>query len=189
MVTLKEEYFFIDRERDGARIESVRGRQILDSRGDPTVEVEITLKEGNFARAAVPAGASTGDNEALEMRDEEDSRFKGRGVYTAIKNINGIIAPRIIGMPVHEQLEIDNLMLDLDGTDFKTNLGANALLGVSLAVAHAAAEAYGLPLYKYIGGDNALTLPVPNMNVMNGGAHAGWNYEFQEFMISPAGAR
>ncbi len=188
MVRLSEEYFFIEgRAKSGARIEGVKARQILDSRGNPTVEVEVTLKDGTVGRAAVPSGASTGENEALELRDKEDSRYKGKGVYTAVKNINEVIAPKIIGMAVHQQLKIDNLMLDLDGTEFKSKLGANAILGVSLAVAHTAAKAYGLSLYKYIGGDKATILPVPNMNVMNGGTHAGWNIECQEFMISPAG--
>ncbi len=187
MVRLAEEYFFVDRAKAGARIEGIKARQILDSRGNPTVEVEVTLKDGTTARAAVPSGASTGENEALELRDKEDKRYKGKGVYSAVKNINEIIAPKIIGMPAHQQLKIDNLMLELDGTDNKSKLGANAILGVSLGVAHAAAEVYGVSLYKYIGGDNATILPVPNMNVMNGGAHAGWNIELQEFMISPAG--
>ncbi|OGB87281.1 phosphopyruvate hydratase [candidate division WOR-1 bacterium RIFCSPHIGHO2_02_FULL_45_12] len=189
MVRLKEEYFHIERAKSGARIEEIKGRQILDSRGNPTVEVEILLKDGTVAIAAVPSGASTGENEALEIRDKEDKRYQGKGVYTAVKNVNEIIAPKVIGLPAHQQLKIDNLMLELDGTEFKSKLGANAILGVSLAVARAAAISYGLSLFKYIGGDNAVTLPVPNMNVMNGGAHAGWNYELQEFMISPAGAK
>ncbi|MBI5399949.1 phosphopyruvate hydratase [Candidatus Saganbacteria bacterium] len=171
----------------GAKIEKIHGRQIIDSRGNPTVEVAITLKNGTTAVAMVPSGASTGENEALELRDKEDKRYQGKGVYTAVKNINEIIGPKLVGLPVHQQLKIDNLMLELDGTPFKSKLGANALLGISLAVAHGAAKAYGLPLFKYIGGDMATVLPVPNMNVMNGGAHAGWNIELQEFMISPAG--
>jgi enolase len=188
MVRLKEEYFFTGgRAKAGAKIEKIKGRQILDSRGNPTIEVEVMLKEGTCGRAAVPSGASTGENEALELRDKEDPRYKGKGVYSAVRNVNEIIAPKLIGLPAHQQLKIDNLMLELDGTDYKSKLGANALLGVSLAVAHAAAKAYGLSLYKYIGGDKAVILPVPNMNVMNGGAHAGWNIECQEFMISPAG--
>jgi enolase len=188
MVRLKEEYFFVEgRAKTGAKIEKVQARQIIDSRGNPTVEVDVMLKDGTQGRAAVPSGASTGENEALEIRDKEDTRYKGKGVYTAVKNINEIIAPKIIGMPVHQQLKIDNLMLEMDGTDFKSKLGANAILGVSLAVAHTAAKAYGVSLYKYIGGEKATILPVPNMNVMNGGAHAGWNIELQEFMISPAG--
>jgi enolase len=187
MVCLAEEYFFIERAKAGARIEKVFARQILDSRGNPTVEVEVRLKDGTLGRADVPSGASTGENEALELRDKDDSRYKGKGVYTAVKNVNETIAPKIVGMPAHQQLKIDNLMLDLDGTDNKSKLGANAILGVSLAVARAASLSYGIPLYKYIGGENATILPVPNMNVMNGGAHAGWNIELQEFMISPAG--
>ena len=188
MVRLSEEYFSVGgRAKAGARIEGIKARQILDSRGNPTVEVEVRLKDGTLQRAAVPSGASTGENEALELRDKEDSRYKGKGVYTAVKNINEIIAPKIIGMPAHQQLKIDNLMLELDGTDFKSKLGANAILGVSLSVARAASISYGLPLYRYIGGEKATILPVPNMNVMNGGAHAGWNIELQEFMISPVG--
>jgi enolase len=188
MVKLNEEYFYIgERAKTGARIEKIHARQILDSRGNPTVEVDVLLKDGTLGRAAVPSGASTGENEALELRDPEDKRYGGKGVYRAVKNVNEIIGPKIIGMPAHHQLKIDNLMLELDGTEFKSNLGANALLGVSLAVARAASISYNISLFKYIGGENALTLPVPNMNVMNGGAHAGWNYELQEFMISPAG--
>lgn len=188
MVRLSDEYFYIvGRAKAGARIEKVHARQILDSRGNPTVEVEVGLKDGTIGRAAVPSGASTGENEALELRDKEDKRYKGKGVYTAVKNVNEIIAPKIIGMPAHQQLKIDNLMLELDGTDYKSKLGANAILGVSLVVARAASISYGVPLYKYIGGEKATVLPVPNMNVMNGGAHAGWNIELQEFMISPAG--
>jgi enolase len=190
MVKLAEEYFFVgDRAKTGARIEKIHARQILDSRGNPTVEVDVILKDGTLGRAAVPSGASTGENEALELRDKDDKRYGGKGVYTAVKNVNEIIAPKVIGMPAHQQLKIDNLMLELDGTPFKSKLGANAILGVSLAVARAASLAYGVPLYKYIGGDKANLLPVPNMNVMNGGAHAGWNIELQEFMISPAGVK
>lgn len=188
MVRLSEEYFFVgERAKKGARITRVWARQILDSRGNPTVEVEVFLEDGTLGRAAVPSGASTGENEALELRDTDDKRYGGKGVYTAVKNVNEIIAPKLIGMAAHQQLKIDNLMLELDGTPFKKNLGANALLGVSLAVARAASISYGVSLFKYIGGENALILPVPNMNVMNGGTHAGWNYELQEFMLSPAG--
>ena len=188
MVRLKEEYYFVgDRAKSGARIEKVHARQIIDSRGNPTVEVEVTLKDGTVGRAMVPSGASTGTNEALELRDKDDKRYGGKGVYTAVKNVNEIIAPKVVGLPAHQQLKIDNLMLELDGTEFKSKLGANAILGVSLAVARAAAQSYGVSLFKYIGGEKAVILPVPNMNVMNGGAHAGWNYELQEFMISPAG--
>lgn len=188
MVRLAEEYFFFgDRAKAGARIEKIEGRQVLDSRGTPTVEVDVTLKDGTLGRAIVPSGASTGEHEALELRDKDDKRYGGKGVYTAVKNVNEVLGPKIIGLPAHQQLKIDNLMLELDGTDFKSKLGANAILGISLAVARAAAFSYGVPLFKYIGGDQANLLPVPNMNVMNGGAHAGWNYELQEFMISPAG--
>jgi len=152
MVRLSEEYFFIgDRAKSGARIENVQARQILDSRGNPTVEVDIRLKDGTLGRAAVPSGASTGENEALELRDKDDKRYGGKGVYTAVKNVNEIIAPKIIDMPVHQQLKIDNLMLELDGTPFKSKLGANAILGVSLAVARAASISYGVSLFKYIG--------------------------------------
>ncbi len=190
MVRLKKDYFFIGgRAKSGAKIEKIHARQIMDSRGNPTVEVDVVLKDGTLGRAAVPSGASTGIHEALELRDKDDKRYLGKGVYTAVKNVNEIIAPKLIGLPVHKQLKIDNLILELDGTPNKSKLGANAILGVSLAVARAAANAYGISLFKYIGGDQAITLPVPNMNVMNGGAHAGWNYELQEFMISPAGAK
>ena len=167
----------------------MKGRQILDSRGNPTVEVDIILKDGTLGRAAVPSGASTGANEALELRDGDESKYNGKGVLGAVKNVNEVIAPKIIGMPAHQQLKIDNLMLEFDGTDNKSKLGANAMLGVSLAAARAASISYGLSLYKYIGGEKATILPVPNMNVLNGGAHAGWNIELQEFMISPAGAK
>jgi len=188
MVRLKGEYFFTGgRSKAGARIEGVKARQILDSRGNPTVEVEIILKDGTVGRGNVPSGASTGEFEALELRDKDDPRYQGSAVYKAVANVIDIIAPKLIGMPAHQQLKIDNLMIELDGTNNKSKLGANAILGVSLAVAHAAAQSYRVPLYHYIGGDNATILPVPNMNVMNGGAHAGWNFECQEFMISPAG--
>jgi enolase len=190
MVRLKQDYFFIgERAKSKAKIAKVIGRQIMDSRGNPTVEVDVILEDGTLGRAMVPSGASTGANEALELRDKEDKRYGGKGVYTAVKNVNEILGPKVVGMPSHQQLKIDNLMLELDGTPFKSKLGANALLGVSLAVARAAATSYGVPLFQYIGGDQACVLPVPNMNVMNGGAHAGWNYELQEFMISPAGVK
>jgi len=190
MVRLSEDYFFIGgRAKKDSKIEDVKGRQILDSRGNPTVEVDVRLKDGTLGRAAVPSGASTGANEALELRDGDNSKYLGKGVLKAVENINAQIAPKLKDMPVHQQLKIDNLMLELDGTDNKSKLGANAILGVSLAVARAASVSYEIPLYKYIGGDNAAILPVPNMNVMNGGAHAGWNIELQEFMISPAGAK
>src|SRR3989339_1953755 len=148
MVRLKKDYFFIDRAKSGAKIEKIEARQIIDSRGNPTVEVEVTLKDGTVGRAAVPSGASTGENEALELRDKEDKRYGGKGVYTAVKNVNEIIAPKLIGMAVHQQLKIDNLMLELDGTATKSKLGANAILGVSLAVARAASKTYDIPLYR-----------------------------------------
>jgi len=188
MINLAGKYFEVEA-KAGVEIEQVKGRQIIDSRGNPTVEVDVFLKDGTFGRAAVPSGASTGVNEALEMRDGDKSKYLGKGVLKAVDNINKIIAPKLKGMPVHEQLKIDNLMLEMDGTKNKSKLGANALLGISLAVARAASNAYKISLYKYIGGDKAVILPVPNMNVMNGGAHAGWNIECQEFMISPAGAK
>ncbi|OGC25219.1 phosphopyruvate hydratase [candidate division WOR-1 bacterium RIFOXYB2_FULL_42_35] len=187
MVELKNKYFSVPKENPGAIIEKIEGRQILDSRGNPTIEVAITLKDGTVGVADVPSGASTGIHEALELRDKDDKRYGGKGVYSAVKNINDVIAPKLIGLKVTEQLKIDNLMIELDGTKNKSKLGANAILGVSLAVARAAANAHGLSLYEYIGGDKAVTLPVPNMNVMNGGSHAGWNIELQEFMIVPAG--
>lgn len=190
MVRLSDDYFFFEgRAKKDARIEGVKGREILDSRGNPTVEVDVMLRDGTLGRAAVPSGASTGINEALELRDDDKKRYMGKGVLKAVANIYNVIAPKLVEMPVHEQLKIDNLMLELDGTPNKAKLGANAILGVSLAVARAASISYGVSLFKYIGGENAVILPVPNMNVLNGGAHAGWNIELQEFMISPAGAK
>ena len=165
----------------------VYAREVLDSRGNPTVEVEVTLDDGVVGRAIVPSGASTGENEALELRDGDKTRYLGKGVLKAVNNVNNIIAPEIIGMYADDQVGIDNAMLKLDGTPFKKNLGANAILGVSLAVARAAAESYGMPLYKYIGGVNAKVLPTPMMNVINGGAHADSTVDFQEFFIIPAG--
>jgi enolase len=169
-------------------IELVHGREILDSRGNPTVEVEVTLSDGAIGRAAVPSGASTGAYEALELRDTKATRYLGKGVLTAVRNINDVIAPELIGMDAEEQAAIDKLLLELDGTKGKSKLGANAILGVSLAVAHAGAASAGLPLYRYLGGTNAKYLPVPMMNVLNGGKHADNNIDFQEFMIMPAGA-
>lgn len=165
----------------------VYAREVLDSRGNPTVEVEVTLDCGVTGRAIVPSGASTGEREALELRDGDKSRFQGKGVLKAVNNVNEIIAPEIVGMYADCQVEIDNKLLELDGTPFKKNLGANACLGVSLACARAAAEAYGLPLYQYLGGVNAKVLPTPMMNVVNGGAHADSTVDFQEFFIIPAG--
>ena len=169
-------------------IASVYGREILDSRGNPTVEVEVTLESGHSARAAVPSGASTGSREALEMRDGDKSRFGGKGVTKAVDNVNGEIAEAISGMDVLRQVQIDNTLIDLDGTDNKSRLGANAMLGVSMACARVASEFLGLPLYKYLGGINAKVLPVPMMNIINGGAHAPNNLDIQEFMIMPLGA-
>ncbi len=172
----------------GMIIEKVFGREVLDSRGNPTVEVDVVTQNGTLGRAIVPSGASTGTNEALEMRDGDKSRYLGKGVLNAVANVTKIAA-EIKGKPVTSQFEIDSLMLKLDGTDFKKNLGANAILAVSLAVARAASVGLGVPLYRYIGGKKAITLPVPMMNVLNGGAHAGWNTEFQEYMIAPTGAK
>ena len=169
-------------------IEKVHAREILDSRGNPTIEVEVTLKSGVMGRASVPSGASTGENEALEMRDGDKSRFGGKGVLKAVKNVNNKIAPAIIGMSVLKQRAIDHLMIELDGTKTKSNLGANAILGVSLAVAHAAANYLEIPLYRYIGGTNTYVLPIPMMNIINGGAHSDAPIAFQEFMIRPVGA-
>ncbi|MGQ0793115.1 MAG: phosphopyruvate hydratase [Deltaproteobacteria bacterium] len=165
----------------------VQGREILDSRGNPTVEVEVGCDDGAFARAAVPSGASTGEHEALELRDGVKARYLGRGVQKAVANINDIIAPRLEGMDVSCQSEIDSLLIELDGTATKEKLGANAILGVSLAVARAAANSFGLPLYRYLGGVSACVLPVPLMNIINGGAHADNNLDIQEFMIVPVG--
>src|SRR5512136_2666084 len=170
------------------QIVSVHAREILDSRGNPTVEVDVTLASGYQGRAAVPSGASTGENEALELRDGDKSRYLGKGVLKAVQNVNNVIAEEILGMDVTDQAGIDKKMIDLDGTKTKSNLGANAILGVSLAVARAAAQYHGLPLYRYIGGANAVTLPVPMMNIINGGSHSDAPIAFQEFMIRPVGA-
>lgn len=166
----------------------VKGREILDSRGNPTVEVDITLACGAVGRAAVPSGASTGTREALEMRNKRAKRYGGKGVVTAVDNVNTTIAKAVIGMDAADQMALDRAMLILDGTENKSKLGANAILGVSMATARAAAAAYGLPLYRYLGGINARTLPVPMMNVVNGGAHAANSLDIQEFMIVPFGA-
>ncbi|MDY4979604.1 MAG: phosphopyruvate hydratase [Candidatus Onthovivens sp.] len=165
----------------------IYAREVLDSRGNPTVEVEVTLDCGVMGRAIVPSGASTGEREALELRDGDKKRFLGKGVLQAVKNVNEVIAPAIVGMYADDQVAIDQELLKLDGTPFKKNLGANAMLGVSMDCARAAAEAYGMPLYKYLGGVNAKVLPVPMMNVVNGGAHADSTVDFQEFFIIPAG--
>jgi len=171
-----------------SEIVSVHAREILDSRGNPTIEVEVSTASGYFGRAAVPSGASTGENEALELRDGDKSRYLGKGVLKAVNNVNNVIAEEIMGMDVTDQTGIDRKMLDLDGTKTKSNLGANAILGVSLAVAKAAASYHGLPLFRYIGGTNAVTLPVPMMNIINGGSHSDAPIAFQEFMIRPVGA-
>ena len=169
-------------------IESVHAREILDSRGNPTVEVDVELEDGTLGRAAVPSGASTGAHEALELRDGDDKkRFKGKGVLKAVKAVNELIAPEISGMDVTDQLSIDKVMLELDGTEKKSKLGANAILGVSLACAHAAARASFLPLYRYLGGVGAKILPAPMMNIINGGAHANNGIDVQEFMVMPLG--
>lgn len=171
------------------RITDIRAREILDSRGNPTIEVEVYLASGFRGRAAVPSGASTGENEALELRDKDPKRYLGKGVTKAVQNVNEIIAEELLGMEATEQRAIDNLLIKLDGTKNKSKLGANAMLGVSLAVARAAAEALEVPLYKYIGGVNAHVLPVPMMNILNGGEHADNNVDIQEFMVMPAGAK
>lgn len=171
-----------------SEIVSVHAREILDSRGNPTVEVEIATENGGFGRAAVPSGASTGIHEACELRDGDKARFNGQGVLKAVENVNKKIAPKIIGMDSADQVLLDNTMLALDGTPNKTELGANAILGVSLAAAKATADELGLPLYRYLGGTNGKVLPVPMMNVLNGGKHAISSVDFQEYMIIPAGA-
>jgi enolase 1/2/3 len=171
-----------------SEIIDIYAREILDSRGNPTVEVEVYLESGAMGRADVPSGASTGEREALELRDGDKQRYLGKGVLKAVENVNEIIAEALIGWEASDQAGIDRKLLELDGTDFKSNLGANALLGVSLACAKAAAEDAGLPLYQYIGGSNAKELPLPMMNIINGGAHADNNVDIQEFMIMPAGA-
>ena len=169
-------------------ISNIHAREILDSRGNPTIEVEVRLYSGAFGRAAVPSGASTGTHEALELRDGDKSRYLGKGVLKAVANVNDIIAPALLGMNALNQAEIDKMLLELDGTPTKSKLGANAILGVSLAVAKAAADYLQIPLYRYIGGTNAVTLPVPMMNIINGGSHSDAPIAFQEFMIRPVGA-
>lgn len=171
-----------------AKIKEIKAREILDSRGNPTVEVDVILDTGILARAAVPSGASTGSREAVELRDGDKSRYLGKGVLKAVGNVNKIIAPELIGKDPREQEEIDNLMINLDGTENKAKLGANAILGVSLAVAKAAAQEEKKPIYKYLGGEEARRLPVPFFNILNGGKHADNNVDIQEFMIAPVGA-
>lgn len=171
------------------QIINIHAREIIDSRGNPTIEVEVITASGAFGRAAVPSGASTGEHEALELRDGDKGRFGGKGVLRAVQNVNETIAKEIVGMLVTDQVGVDKMMIALDGTPTKSNLGANAILGVSLAVAKAAANYLGIPLYRYIGGANAKTLPVPMMNIINGGSHSDAPIAFQEFMIRPVGAR
>ena len=171
------------------KIEKVHAREIMDSRGNPTVEVEVTLENGVMGRASVPSGASTGENEALELRDGDKNRFLGKGVLKAVENVNNVIAPALKGDCVLNQRAIDYKMIELDGTPTKSKLGANAILGVSLAVAQTAAKALNIPLYRYIGGANTYVLPVPMMNIINGGEHADNNVDIQEFMIQPVGAK
>lgn len=170
-------------------IDEIIGRQIIDSRGNPTVEVDVVLVDGVMGRAAVPSGASTGEHEAVELRDSESNRYLGKGVTQAVENVNTVIAKELQGNEVYNQVEIDNTLIEIDGTENKGNLGANAILGVSLAVADAAASALNLPLWRYIGGVNAKVLPLPMMNIINGGSHADNNVDLQEFMIMPSGAR
>ena len=171
-----------------SRISNIYAREVIDSRGNPTIEVEVTTISGAFGRAIVPSGASTGEREALELRDGDKSRFLGKGVQQAVENVNSKIRAEILGMDVMDQNSIDRKMIELDGTDTKSSLGANAILGVSMACAYAGADYYGMPLYKYFGGFNGKTLPVPMMNVVNGGSHADSTVDFQEFMIMPVGA-
>ena len=166
----------------------VQGREILDSRGNPTVEAEVTLASGAFGRAAVPSGASTGEHEAVELRDDDPERYGGKGVSNAVRNVNDVLGPRLEGMDATDQITVDAEMMDADGTENKSNLGANAILAVSMAVARAAAQDSGLPLYRYLGGPMAHVLPVPMMNILNGGAHASNNVDAQEFMIVPVGS-
>ena len=170
-------------------IEYVEAREILDSRGNPTVEVDVVLEDGSMGRAAVPSGASTGEHEALELRDGDKARFLGKGVLKAVQNVNNIIAAEVVGLDALEQVDIDHTMMELDGTETKAKLGANAILGVSMATARAAADFLGLPLFKYLGSYHASLMPVPMANIINGGAHADSSVDFQEFMIMPVGAQ
>ena len=170
-------------------ITSVYAREVLDSRGNPTVEVEVQTESGAFGRALVPSGASTGEHEAVELRDGDKERFNGKGTLKAVKNVNDIIAPKLLGKEVYNQVAIDHMMIELDGTENKGKLGANAILAVSMACARAAANYYGIPLYNYFGGFNAKQLPLPMMNILNGGAHADFCIDFQEIMILPVSAK
>ncbi len=169
-------------------IEYVKAREILDSRGNPTVEVDVYLEDGSMGRAAVPSGASTGEHEAVELRDGDASRYQGKGVQNAVDNVNNIIAPEIIGFDALDQVEVDQTMIEIDGTENKGKLGANAILGVSMATARAASESLGVPLYKYLGGIHTTLLPVPMANIINGGKHSDNKVDFQEFMVMPVGA-
>jgi len=171
-----------------AIIEDIVARQILDSRGNPTIEVDVILENGVYGRAAVPSGASTGEHEAVELRDNDNDVYLGKGVLKAVDNVNDIIADELLGFDVFDQVKLDNFLIELDGTHNKSNLGANAILGVSMAAARAAANVLGVPLYRYLGGVNAKILPLPMMNIINGGSHADSNVDLQEFMIMPAGA-
>ena len=170
-------------------IKSIHAREILDSRGNPTVEVDVVLSDGTLGRAAVPSGASTGEHEAVELRDGDMKRYLGKGLLKAVRNVNETIAKKLAGFDAAKQEALDRLLIQLDGTENKSRLGANALLGVSLAAAHAAARAKNLPLYQYLGGQSATLLPVPMMNIVNGGVHADNNVDLQEFMIMPFGAK
>jgi len=172
-----------------SKIKKVKAREILDSRGNPTVEVDVVLDNGILGRAAVPSGASTGSKEAVELRDGDKTRYLGKGVLKAVNNVNELIAPKLIGRDPKNQKDIDNFMINLDGTENKAKLGANAILGVSIAVAKAAAQDKGVPVYKYLGGDDAQRLPVPFFNILNGGKHADNNVDIQEFMIAPIGSK
>ena len=180
-------YISLQQDSGEYKIQKLHAREILDSRGNPTIEVDVFTQKG-FGRASVPLGASTGTNEALELRDADPNRYGGKGVLTAVKNVNAIIQKELLGLDVRNQRKIDELMIELDETDNKSNLGTNAILGVSIAVAKAAADSLNIPLYRYLGGSNAFTLPVPTMNVVNGGKHAGNELAIQEFMIQPKGA-
>ncbi len=171
-----------------SKIKAIKGREVLDSRGNPTVEVDVILENGILGRAIVPSGASTGSREALELRDGDKARYLGKGVLKAVANVS-VLAKELIGMDPTQQVAIDQKMISLDGTEYKNKFGANAILGISMAVAHAAAKLSGTPLFVYIGSDKGVTLPVPMMNVLNGGAHAGWSTEMQEYMIAPVGAK
>lgn len=173
---------------NSSKISAVKAMEILDSRGNPTVRVRVALEDGTLATASVPSGASTGENEALELRDGDKKRYGGKGVLKAVANVNDRIAAKLVGINAAEQKTIDRLMIELDGTPTKANLGANAMLGVSMAVARAAAMAQGKPLYAYLGGAQAKRLPVPMMNILNGGKHADNSVDFQEFMVMPVGA-